>query len=250
MGRHAARDKPRSTSRLGSDGLEVRPLHPERRQEALYPATSRSAGAAHQAKDEAKGWTIPPSERPDACGSVRGNGDHLHRRSHNACVNTVVRRNVVWGNHGNGIHFNGDLSQGGNGLILNALVERNIIYDNGLGGGSGINCDGVQNSRIQNNLLYNNHASGISLYRIDAADGAKNNVVVNNTIVQAADGRWALNIKNGSTGNKAYHGHAADGLGRPPTLSGRHNCSFGLLDQLPSGADAGQQRRYPTRRGR
>jgi hypothetical protein len=97
--------------------------------------------------------------------------------------------------------MNGDASQGGNGLILNALVEKNVIYGNGRLGGSGINADGVQNSRFLNNVLFDNHASGISLYRIDGADGSKNNLVAHNTIVMAADARWALNIQNGSTGN-------------------------------------------------
>jgi hypothetical protein len=44
-------------------------------------------------------------------------------------------------------------------------------------------------------------ASGISLYRTDGAAGAKNNVVVNNTILVSSVGRWALNISDGSTGN-------------------------------------------------
>ncbi|MFI5381191.1 MAG: right-handed parallel beta-helix repeat-containing protein [Tepidisphaerales bacterium] len=123
----------------------------------------------------------------------------------NASVGPIVRGNTVFGNYAAGIHMNGDLSQGGNGLITGALVENNTIYDNGVGGGSGINCDGVQDSRFQNNLLYNNHASGISLYQIDAADGAKNNVVVNNTIIMASDGRWAININSGSTGNTVYN---------------------------------------------
>ena len=66
--------------------------------------------------------------------------------------------------------MNGDLSQGGDGLISNALVEDNVIYGNGAGGGSGINMDGVTDSVVRNNLLYDNHASGISLYQIDGAD--------------------------------------------------------------------------------
>jgi hypothetical protein len=119
----------------------------------------------------------------------------------NACVNPVVENNTCWGNYACGIHMNGDLSQGGTGLITGALVANNIIHDNGVGGGSAINCDGVQNSVIENNLLYNNHASGISLFDQDAAAGAINNIVVNNTIVMAKDARWAINIKNGSTGN-------------------------------------------------
>jgi hypothetical protein len=118
----------------------------------------------------------------------------------------VIRNNTCWGNAGCGIHMNGDSSQGGDGIISGALVENNIIYDNGTpGGGSGINCDGVQNSRFQNNLLYNNHASGISLYRIDGGGPSTGNVVVNNTVLMAIDGRWALNIQNGSTGNQVYN---------------------------------------------
>ena len=116
----------------------------------------------------------------------------------------VIRGNVSWGNYAAGIHMNGDVSQGGDGVISNALVEKNVIYENGHGGGSGINCDGVRDSRIQNNLLYDNHASGISLYRIDGGASSGNNVVVHNTIVMAADARWAINIQNASTGNTLY----------------------------------------------
>jgi parallel beta-helix repeat protein len=113
----------------------------------------------------------------------------------------VIRHNVIWGNRANGIHMNGDRWQGGDGIISGALVEANVIYDNGVGGGSGINCDGVQNSVIRNNLIYNTHASGISLYQIDGGADASGNLVVNNTVLVAADGRWALNIQTGSTGN-------------------------------------------------
>lgn len=123
----------------------------------------------------------------------------------NSADNPIIRNNTCFGNSGCGIHMNADLSMGGDGIISNALVENNIIYNNGGSGGSGINCDGVQNSRIQNNLLFNNQASGISLYKIDAAQGAKNNVVVNNTILQPSNGRWALNISDGSTGNIVFN---------------------------------------------
>lgn len=120
----------------------------------------------------------------------------------------IVRRNVMFGNDDAGLHMNGDRFQGGDGIISNALVELNVIYDNGEqpgGGGSGINCDGVQNSRIQNNLLYNNHASGISLYQDDGGGPSINNVVVNNTVIQASNGRWCLNIGDAATGNAAYN---------------------------------------------
>jgi len=120
----------------------------------------------------------------------------------NSAVRPIVRNNVVFGNIGNGIHFNGDASQGGDGVVTGALVEGNIVYDNGTGGGSAINCDGISNSIIRNNLLYNNHRKGIALYQIDAATGSQNNVVENNTVIQAADGAGAMNVLDGSTGNR------------------------------------------------
>lgn len=117
----------------------------------------------------------------------------------------VVRRNRLWGNRANGLHMNGDLSAGGDGVISGALVEQNVIWDNGRGGGSGINGDGVQDSVIRNNLIYENHASGISLYRIDGGAPSTGNLVIHNTVVQAADGRWALNIQDASTGNRVLN---------------------------------------------
>jgi hypothetical protein len=137
---------------------------------------------------------------------AEGNEAHHSQIEHgiyvsNSADRPIVRNNVVYSNHANGLHFNGDASLGGDGLIEDAIVEGNVIWDNGAGGGSGINMDGGTRSVIRNNLLYENHASGISLYRIDAGDGAKNNLIVNNTIVQASNGRWAINIRDGSTGN-------------------------------------------------
>jgi parallel beta-helix repeat protein len=120
----------------------------------------------------------------------------------------VVRRNLTWGNRGAGIHMNADHSEGGDGIISRALVSGNVVYGNAAklnnttyGGGSGINMDGVQDSRIENNLLFDNHASGISLFRQDGLEGSRNNVVVNNTIHQPIESRWALNIQQDSTDN-------------------------------------------------
>ena len=90
----------------------------------------------------------------------------------------------------------GMAGSGGDGIISHALIENNIIYENGSGGGSGINMDGVTDSVVRNNLLYNNHASGISLYQIDGGSDSHDNRVLNNTIVMAADGRWAINASD------------------------------------------------------
>ena len=130
-------------------------------------------------------------------GSVNEHGIYVS----NSGDRPVIRNNTSYGNRANGIHMNGDASLGGDGLITGALVTGNTIYDNGVGGGSGINMDGVQNSRIENNLIYNNHASGISMYQIDGGAGSSGNVVANNTIIEASDARWALNIQDGSINN-------------------------------------------------
>src|SRR5450432_2899300 len=100
----------------------------------------------------------------------------------------VVKNNIVFGNHDSGIQLNADASQGGDGIITGAVVSGNVIYNNGIGGGSAINLDGVQDSHIENNLLYQNHASGVSLYQGDGAAGSSGNVVVNNTVDVASDG--------------------------------------------------------------
>jgi hypothetical protein len=95
--------------------------------------------------------------------------------------------------------MNADASQGGVGLITNAVVKNNIIYNNGTLGGAGINMDGVQFSIVRNNILYNNHATGIALFQIGGAQGPNGNLVAHNTIDQAANGRWAVEIA-GSVG--------------------------------------------------
>jgi parallel beta-helix repeat protein len=123
----------------------------------------------------------------------------------NASVGPVVRGNIVFGNAECGIQFNGDVSEGGTGIITNAVVAQNIVYGNGTAGGAAINCDGLQNSVIDNNLLYGNHAAGITLFRTDAAAGSTNNQIVNNTIINAADSRTAIGIDNGSTGNTLFN---------------------------------------------
>lgn len=126
------------------------------------------------------------------------NGEHGIYQS-NSSVYPTINGNKSHDNADSGIHMNGDISeQPGNGLVQFATVENNVIWENGLSGGSGINCDGVESSLFRNNLLYNNHASGISLYAIDGAHGSSNNQVFNNTIVMAPNSRYVINIPHDS----------------------------------------------------
>lgn len=113
----------------------------------------------------------------------------------------VIRRNKIWGNGMCGVQLQGDLSAGGDGVITGAVVEDNVIRDNGLRGGSAINGDGVAGALIRNNLLDGNHAAGISLYRMDGGGPSTGNRVINNTVRMAADARWAVSLQDGSSGN-------------------------------------------------
>ncbi len=121
----------------------------------------------------------------------------------NSADNPIIRRNVSHHNRACGIQINADPSLAGDGIITNALIEANIIYENGLGGGAGINLASVRNSIVRNNLLFANHAGGIAGWDDGAGKqwGTKYTKFVNNTLVMATDGRFALSLKGGSTGN-------------------------------------------------
>ncbi len=141
-------------------------------------------------------------EDSESFGAVTQHGIYIS----NSSDYPTIRHNRLHNNYGCGLHMNGDISQGGDGIISHGLVEGNIIYENGGGGGSGINMDGVTDTIVRNNLLYDNHASGISMYQIDGGSGSQNNRVLNNTIIMPADGRWAINIPDtNDTNNKIYN---------------------------------------------
>lgn len=123
----------------------------------------------------------------------------------NSSDRPIVRYNECYGNNNIGIHFNGDLSAGGDGIISDAQVYGNILHDNNLA--AGINMDGVENPLIYNNLIYNNHfAQGIALFQQDGAIPTRGAKVYNNTIIVPQDGRWGILVKDGSNiGTEIYN---------------------------------------------
>jgi len=130
-------------------------------------------------------------ENNECYGSTNEHGIYVS----NTADNPVLRGNRCWSNGGGGIQLNADINTPpGDGIITNALIEGNVLYDNGRRGGGALNLDGIQYSTVRNNLLFNNHASGIIFFQIDGGDGPRGNQVYHNTIDMAADGRWALNF--------------------------------------------------------
>ena len=124
----------------------------------------------------------------------------------NSADRPVVRGNRVFENNASGIQLNADASQGGDGVISNAVVESNVLRANGVAGGASINLDGVQDSDVRNNLIEDARSTGVALFRQDGATGSTNNRIVNNTVVvdnsvNQGNGRWAVALTGGSTGN-------------------------------------------------
>lgn len=129
-------------------------------------------------------------ENNECYGSVEEHGIYVS----NSGDRPTVRGNRLYDNAGAGVQLNADLSAGGDGIITGALIENNVIHGNGTAGGAAINLDGVQDSIVRNNLLYDNHATGIVNYDGDGAEGPKGMQILHNTVDQAANGRWALLI--------------------------------------------------------
>lgn len=122
----------------------------------------------------------------------------------NSADNPVIRGNTCSHNHDCGIQINAVQPElPGDSLISYALVEANVLEDNGRGGGAAINLAGVRGSIIANNLLVMNHAGGIAGW--DNGNGAeygtRGNRILHNTIVMAKGSRAAISFANGSSGN-------------------------------------------------
>jgi PKD repeat protein len=129
----------------------------------------------------------------------------------NSPIAPVVRWNLLYDNNDAGLQINADATQGGWGEQSGGDIEDNVIYDNGAGGAAGINLDGNINTRVVNNLLYDNHATGIVNYANDGLFGPRGMTIMDNTIVMASNGRWALQFED-STGENFVRNNILDNL--------------------------------------
>ena len=142
---------------------------------------------------------------------IIGNEASRSREQHgiyvgNTSARPQVKRNAIWGNRLAGLHLNGDVHMGREGVITEAKIVGNVIHGNGRAGAAGINLDGVRNALIANNLLYANGASGIAVYRIDGGAPSTGNAIVHNTVVMPPKGaRWAILLRDGATHTALYH---------------------------------------------
>ncbi len=139
-----------------------------------------------------------------ASGSVQEHGIYVSN-SNTANDNPVVRGNECFDNNQNGMQFNGDCWEGGDGIISGAVIEENTIHHNNWKGFSLIS---LQNSRICNNLVYENGlsagAGGIHLAdQPNCGKPSNSNVVANNTVYEPRIA--CIRLTNGSTANKIFN---------------------------------------------
>lgn len=133
----------------------------------------------------------------------RGHGIYLANAGSD---NTTLRGNTISvapKPESSGIHFNGDLSVGGDGIISGLLVEKNIVYS---AAQNGLNMDGVQDSTIQNNLVFGNTRHALRAYRIDGAQGPRNLKIINNTfVVPGTSAGWAIALSEDGGGHVIFN---------------------------------------------
>jgi hypothetical protein len=115
------------------------------------------------------------------------------------------------------------------GRGVNFIIEENVINQNGKIGGGSLNLAGLQDSLIQNNLIYGNFNHGIAQWddgnpydRAYAEPGPQSpsqvanprdlplwgchgNLIRNNTVLMANPERAAMQCRNGSWGTRLYN---------------------------------------------
>ncbi len=129
----------------------------------------------------------------------------------NSGDNHIIENSSFHHNFHAGAHNNGDATMGGDGIISNVTYRNNVFYEN-IGGSSALSLDGVINSRIYNNLFYNNRGDGIGTFVVDGAQ-AGNNIITHNTIYfRPTDSRYGFIIKGGSVNNTITNNIVITGL--------------------------------------
>ena len=90
------------------------------------------------------------------------------------------------------------------GISSDCLIARNLLHDNNESGGAAINLASVRNSLVRNNVVFGSLGAGIGMWDDGQGSqwGCKDNLVEHNTVVfNPGEGRFGINIWNGSTGN-------------------------------------------------
>ncbi|HEY3496755.1 MAG TPA: right-handed parallel beta-helix repeat-containing protein [Polyangiaceae bacterium] len=135
-------------------------------------------------------------------GEPRGHGIYLANAGSD---HTVLRRNHIFdlpAEESAGIHMNGDLSVGGDGIIEGLVLDGNVLH--GLVHNA-LNMDGVRRSTLVNNVIYDVAAHAMRGYAIDAAGGPSELVIANNTVDLASSGRGGVKLTEDDGGHVIFN---------------------------------------------
>ena len=108
--------------------------------------------------------------------------------------NSRITANHIHDNSSLAIHVNADASSPGDGIIRGLTINRNLVAHNA---DQAIHFDGVCDSTVVNNVVLDNRR-GIILSRVDGAIPPENDVVMNNTVIQASGTQVCLRIGGGA----------------------------------------------------
>jgi hypothetical protein len=126
----------------------------------------------------------------------------------NSSNDDTIEGNLLENANDCGLEINEDGTQGGPGTGGGMIVEGNTIVGCGNSAGASINFDGVQNSIIENNLIYAGQRNGIAFYQINGNAPSTGNTIVNNTIYVNSEGPAgyaAISLIDGSADTKIYN---------------------------------------------
>lgn len=145
-------------------------------------------------------------ENNHVSGSTTSHGIYL---ANGGSDDTRLRGNRSHDNASNGIHFNGDRHESGDGLISGLVVEDNVIGRNRQ---NGLSMDGVQHSLIRNNLVFGNGRHALRAYIEDASPaewgeggGVRDLTIVNNTLLADGPGGWAIKLSGEVGGHVIFN---------------------------------------------
>lgn len=139
---------------------------------------------------------------------IEGNSSSGSRAEHGMYLTnagsdgTTLRGNRLFNNAKDGLHMNGDARYGGDGVHKNVVIDGNVIYGNAV---NAMDLDGVQDTTIQNNLIYDNGRNGVRVFQIDASAGPRNLRIINNTIAIRSGGGWAIKLTEDLGGHTIYN---------------------------------------------
>jgi len=152
-------------------------------------------------------------EKCELYGSKEQHGVYFSTTDYPTVIDSSIHDNASCG-----VHMNGDLSEGGDGVITGAYIARNKIIGNGAKGGAAINMDGVEKSTIEKNVCDRNLAGGIVSFKTDAAKAGSNNKFLGNVVrFEPGKGRFGIQLAGGST--KAYLEQNTIAINNGPAVS-------------------------------